>query len=86
MYFNPTIEKYLYRLTNTVQAHHPAEHQLGYTGLAPARLDHNEDRGEEDGVTNEAAILLINEEVEIKGDAGSSIGTPEEGNKQLKKL
>ena len=39
MYFNPTIEGYLYRITNTVKETQSPVHHLGYTGLAPARDD-----------------------------------------------
>ena len=39
MYFNPSIEKFVYRITNTAQNPHHPEHHLGYTGLAPARDD-----------------------------------------------
>ncbi len=97
MYVNPTIEKYVYRITNTVKEHLPPEHHLGYTGLAPARDDgtdefcaeHHQkhDEGEEaqadeHSEMNEAAILMINadDEVEVKTDVGSSLGTPDKGN------
>ena len=102
MYFNPVIEKFLYRITNTNREHHLPEHHLGYTGLAPARDDgtdefcaerhqkHDKDQGGEEEETtqgskvddmNEAAMLMINEEeVEIKTDVGSSIGSPDKGN------
>ena len=101
MYFNPTIEKLFYRITNTVKEPHSSEHHLGYTGLAPTRDDgtdefcaehhykHDESQGGaeensvqgvEDGAMNTAAMLMINDdEVEIKTDPGSSIGTPDQG-------
>ncbi|XP_028407139.1 sodium/potassium/calcium exchanger 3-like isoform X2 [Dendronephthya gigantea] len=39
MYFNPSIERFVYRITNTEKAIQFPEHHLGYTGLAPARDD-----------------------------------------------
>ena len=39
MYFNPIIEGYLYRITNTTKEPPSPAHHLGYTGLAPARDD-----------------------------------------------
>jgi hypothetical protein len=100
MFFNPTIEKFFYRITNTVKEPHSSEHHLGYTGLAPTRDDgtdefcaehhykHDESQGGaeensvqgvEDGAMNTAAMLMINDEVEIKTDPGSSVGTPDQG-------
>ena len=37
MYFNPQLERCMYRITNTVKDNQTTAHGLGYTGLAPAR-------------------------------------------------
>lgn len=37
MYFNPQLESFMYRVTNTVKEAQTTEYELGYTGLAPAR-------------------------------------------------
>ena len=37
MFFNPQLESFAYKITNTTAAEHVPEHHLGYTGLAPAR-------------------------------------------------
>lgn len=37
MYFNPKLEKYVYRITNSEKEPRVPERHLGYTGLAPAR-------------------------------------------------
>lgn len=61
MYFNPSIERYVYRITNTEKARQSPEHHLGYTGLAPARDDgtdelchgHHYKHGEDQGDSEE---------------------------------
>ena len=68
MYFNPAIEKFLYRITNTAREHHLPEHHLGYSGLAPARDDgtdefcselhhkHEDQEGEEEEETTPGGL------------------------------